>query len=297
MILFIIFNDIVKCSHLSAVLFADDAVFLAHSKTIKLLEKEMNQEVKFIYDSVIRNKLTLNYKKTKYMIFQNKRDPKIKKKMQKFKININKYCIKRVSEFKYLGIIFDDKLSWKKHIEHLCAKLSKAAGVIYKLKQVSPDNVLKMVYHSIVASHLRYGITTWGTASCTALERLNSIHNKVLKYLKRNEESLHQTQSRLQIFNIHNLYKFEINKLVYLIQKGPAPDAFTDFFPSISHRYGTRSRNRGDLDLPRPNTERDKTALRYQGAIHWNSLPLDLKSHNTRDQFLASLKTFLIDQE
>ena len=113
-ILFIIFiNDIVKCNHLDAVLFADDAVFLAHSKTIKLLEKEVNQEVKFIFDWLITNKLTLNYKKTKYMIFQNKRDPKIKKKIQKFKININKYCIKRVSEFKYLGIIFDDKLNWQ----------------------------------------------------------------------------------------------------------------------------------------------------------------------------------------
>ena len=62
---------------------SDDAVFLAHSKTIKLLEKEMNQEVKFIYDWLITNKLTLNYKKTKYMIFQNKRDPKIKKKNAK----------------------------------------------------------------------------------------------------------------------------------------------------------------------------------------------------------------------
>ena len=154
-----------------------------------------------------------------------------------------------------------------------------------------------MVYHSIVGSHLRYAITTWGAASCTALERLNSIHNKVLKYLKRNGETLQQTQSRLQIFGINNLYKFEINKLVYLIQKGLAPDAFTDFFPSISHRYGTRSRNRGDLDLPHPSTERDKTALKYQGVMHWNSLPIYLRSHDTRDQFLASLKSFLVDQE
>ena len=39
-ILLIIFiNDIVKCCDMSAVLFADDAVFIAEGKTIKLLQK------------------------------------------------------------------------------------------------------------------------------------------------------------------------------------------------------------------------------------------------------------------
>ena len=103
------------------------------------------------------------------MIFHNKHDEKSKKQMKKFRININKYCIKQVTEFKYLGVHFDNRLNWHTHIEYLCTKLSQAAGVIYKLKKLAPRAVLKTVYYSIVDSHLRYGILAWGSAKSTAL--------------------------------------------------------------------------------------------------------------------------------
>ena len=107
-ILFIIFiNDIVKCCEMSAVLFADDAVFIAEGKTIKLLQKCLNQNVKFIFNWLTTNKLTLNSGKTKYMIFHCKKDAKTIRGVQKFKLNVNKRCIKQVTEFIYLG----DKLT------------------------------------------------------------------------------------------------------------------------------------------------------------------------------------------
>ena len=90
-ILFIIFiNDIVKCCDMNAVLFADDAVFIAEEKTTKLLQRSLNRNVKCIFDWLITNKLTLNSGKTKYMIFHNKRDSKTIRGVQKFKLNINK---------------------------------------------------------------------------------------------------------------------------------------------------------------------------------------------------------------
>ena len=56
----------------------------------------------------------------------------IKNKKVKFRININKNAIARVHEFKYLGVIIDDKLSWKNHISYIQSKLAKVAGIIYK---------------------------------------------------------------------------------------------------------------------------------------------------------------------
>ena len=297
-LLFIIYiNDIVKCCDLSAVLFADDAVFIAEGKTIKILQKTLNKKVRNIFDWLITNKLTLNSRKTKYTIFQNKKAFKTKKGIKKIKLNINKSCIKQVTEFKYLGIIFDNKLNWQNHIESLCVKLSKAAGVIYKLKRVAPKGVLKMVYYSIVDTHLRYGITAWGGAKGTALERLNSIHKKIIKYMKSNDETVDEAFSSLQILNITALYRFEINKLVYQMKKGSVPDAFKNFIHSLNHRYGTRSRNMGNFDIPHPKTERDKCSIKYQGAINWNSLPSALKTCTSKEDFLSSLKTHYLDNK
>ena len=284
-----------KCCDLSAVLFADDAVFIAGAKTVKILQRTLNQKVKCIFEWLITNRLTLNSSKTKYMIFHNKTDSKTKRAIAKFKLNVNKSCIKQVTEFKYLGIIFDNKLNWQTHIDSLCVKLSRAAGVIYKLKRVAPKSVLKMVYYSIVDSHLRYGITVWGGSKGTALERLNTIHRKVIKYMKSNNETIAQSVSSLNILSIDNLYKFEVNKLVYQMKQGNVPDAFKNFIHSLNHRYGTRARNVGNFDIPHPKTERDKTSIKYQGAINWNSLPNNLKVCTDKKEFLDSLKIHLLE--
>ena len=58
-LLFIIYiNDIVKCSKLSAVLFADDAVFTAHEKNVKFLQKLINCEINFVHEWLVANRLT-----------------------------------------------------------------------------------------------------------------------------------------------------------------------------------------------------------------------------------------------
>ena len=107
------------------------------------------------------------------MLFSKKRKKKAKE--NKFKININKYSIKQVSEMKYLGVILDNKMNWHTHIQYVCTKLSKAAGIIYKVRKKVPHKVLLLLYHSLVATHLRYGIASWGSAKTTALGKLKNL--------------------------------------------------------------------------------------------------------------------------
>ena len=69
-LLFIIFiNDIINCTSLSAVLFADDAAFEESHTSLKHLQKIMNDQAKLICEWLIVNKLTINVKKTKILPF------------------------------------------------------------------------------------------------------------------------------------------------------------------------------------------------------------------------------------
>ena len=80
-LLFIIYiNDIVNCTTLGAVLFADDAAFIGYHESIKHLKKIMSSQTKSICEWLVTNKLTINAKKTKYMILHTRRDPKFLKK-------------------------------------------------------------------------------------------------------------------------------------------------------------------------------------------------------------------------
>ena len=93
------------------------------------------------------------------------------------------YPIARTNCYEYLGILFDDKLSWEPHISELCKKLSQIAGVIFKQRSLLSKQALMSVYHSLVASSLRYGLICWGTANQNLLQKVNVIHNRIVRYI------------------------------------------------------------------------------------------------------------------
>ena len=64
--------------------------------------------------------------------------------------------MENVKYFKFLGILFDESLTWKCHI-------SKVIRILNRFKHVSPQNTLISIYHSLFASHLNYGLLLWGT--------------------------------------------------------------------------------------------------------------------------------------
>ena len=80
------------------------------------------------------NKLTLNLKKSIYVIFrsyQKKLNFQVSIKM--FNNNTNKLTEIECKEFiKYLGVIIDSSLTWKYHIDNISSKLSKSIGIITK---------------------------------------------------------------------------------------------------------------------------------------------------------------------
>ena len=125
---------------------------------------------------------TLNLKKTNYMLICNINTLSTKDR-KRFKITIGKYTIHEVEKTTYLGVILDNRLSWKEHIEYLITKLSQAAGVIYKLRDCLPLQAKMLLYDSLAASYLRYSIAAWGNTTQTVLGRLQSAQNKIIRYL------------------------------------------------------------------------------------------------------------------
>ena len=294
-LLFIIYiNDMDRCSELNTVLFADDAVLTMSHKFAKQLQFKFNQEVNKLHHWLIANKLTLNLSKTKFMLFSKKRTKKSKEK--KFKININKYSIKRVTEMKYLGVILDDKLNWHRHIQFLCSKLSKAAGIIYKVRKKVPKKVLLLLYHSLVATYLRYGIASWGSAKTTALGKLRSLQNKILRYMTYTpqDSDVSGQYIQLNLLTLSDIYFLEISKFMYRNSKSTLPASFDEYFKNIEHQHNTRNKSNSALALPRPRTDLGKQSIKYSGVKIWGEIPLDIRNAQTYETFGTLLKSHLI---
>ena len=83
--------------------------------------------------------------------------PKFKASITSVKINMGSHEIEQTETYKYLGVIFDNKLNWKAQIDAMCAKLSSVCGVLSKVRHYLGRKSLMLIYTSLFKSRLRYG--------------------------------------------------------------------------------------------------------------------------------------------
>ena len=83
---------------------------------------------------------------------------------------------------RYLGIIIDNNLSWNHHIDHVAIKISQTVGLICKLRHFLPRHTLLTIYRSVVAPYLTYGLTAWGQAYKSHLEKHLKLQKRVLRF-------------------------------------------------------------------------------------------------------------------
>ena len=91
-----------------------------------------------------------------------------------FKVIINNYNISPEDNLKYLGVLLDNKLSWKPYVQKVKTQLSRACGILSKYKHYTTLPVLEVVYHSLIHPYLNYSILNWGRASNATIQRLKN---------------------------------------------------------------------------------------------------------------------------
>ena len=114
---------------------------------INSLINRVNNELNIIDLWLRKNKLSLNYSKTSFIIF-NKQPNKTCD--YEFKLKINNNLIKRVNSIKYLGILIGSKLSWSKHVDYLNLQLARYWGIFTRLRRYVPNEILCLLYYSII---------------------------------------------------------------------------------------------------------------------------------------------------
>ena len=117
------------------------------------LERELNQEITKVYSWLLSNKLKLNAAKSKFMIFF-----KVLKVVPRLNLTIAGNPIKQVNEFNFLGITFDQNITWKPYITKMAIKIARFIGVLNKLKHIFPQHILLTIYNSLIQPHLIYGL-------------------------------------------------------------------------------------------------------------------------------------------
>ena len=144
-LLFLIYiNDLPRVSPLfNMVMYADDITLYCNLSN-NTNENDLISELHKINEWLASNKLFLNAQKTKFMFFHS-----MQRKIKYPVLTIYNTIIERVKQFNFLGIVLHYTLKWQKHIDYISKKVSKAIGVMYRLKHIYPEAVLLIIYQSI----------------------------------------------------------------------------------------------------------------------------------------------------
>ena len=116
-----------KCSML---MYADDTVLFYSGNVAATIEKSLNEDLDSIGSWLYNNSLFLNAVKTEAMLF----GTHVKLSDADFGITFKGRPIKRVFKFKYLGVIFDEHISWNFHVKYVLARAGKRLGMLGRIR-------------------------------------------------------------------------------------------------------------------------------------------------------------------
>ena len=231
-LLFLLYiKDLPLSSNFDSILYADATAMILFDSNINSLINRVNNDLNIIDLWLRKNKLFLNYSKTSFIIF-NKQPNKTCD--YEFKLKINNNLIKRVTFIKYLGVLIDSKLvlidskSWSEHVDYLNLYLARYSGLFTRLRRYVPNQILCLLYYSILYSRIKYGILSWGTASNLLLKKVEIRLNRILRVMT--NKSVYTPVGMLYKFlntlKVTDIYNLELSKFMHQLENNKLPHVF-----------------------------------------------------------------------
>ena len=185
-------------------------------------------------------------------------------------LEFDERVIEWVTEFKYLGLVITNKLSFAKHINKVSLNVSRLTGIFKNLKSIVPLDIIFKLYYALVYPHLMNHIIVWGSAPPSHLKVLSTSLNNLLRVILgvkwvNGRPNMHTIDmyKTCNLMNIENIFKLNLFKLLKNLLDGNLPEMYSYLLePHLSLRnYETRN---GPFRYPALTNEVERRSLSYQ---------------------------------
>ena len=301
-LLFLIYtNDISNATNnTSLIQYADDTTLYCSGTNPAELKTRIISDLTRLVSYFNGNSLQLNLSKTNYMFISSKNTPnnRAPNNIGLDSIRINDTDIHKVNQTKFLGVIIDDRLSFRPHIENTENKVSKGLYALRTAQNFLPKKHLGLIYHALVAPHLSYGINFWHSTTKNHLHKLTVLQKKAIRTISNAEYNAPSAPlfKELRILPLDKLHNFELQKLMFRINHKLLPTPIPVPFITNAHTHHYRTRYRSTNPMP---ARTDRHHLTHKSFVHvgpqlWNTLPIDVKNSNSIKSFTKRIKSLLL---
>ena len=291
-LLFILYiNDICNVSNLlKLILFADDTNLFRSGDNLEKLSREISVELSKLNVWFKVNKLSLNVAKTNFIVFSGK------KRVDGVRVTIDSKSLEQVDSTKFLGVIIDERLTWKQHICNMKTKLSKCIAILYKCNRLLETSSLRVLYCSLFLPYLNYCCEVWGTTFKSTTQCISILQKKAIRLICKENYRAHTSGLfySLRLLKLEDLIKLKCAVVMFKVHNNQLPLNLQNKFSLVkdTEKYSLRCQNKFKMNYVR--TTRMSHCISTYGVKLYNSLPESITSKKNILSFKSNYVKFLL---
>ena len=255
-------------------MYADDTVLYYSSASVMDIEQHLNNDLIKVVDWFNINLLTLNNKKTNFMLIGGSQKLK---SCTDVSINVENVTLDRVDCIKYLGVTINQNMTWTDHVDTIVAKSMQRIGLLKRIKYLLPHQARITLYNALILPVLEYADVVWGDKNNNVLmNTLQNVQNKAAKAILNvpYDSSWTEALQTLGWIKLYQRRKFHRCVAVYKLMNNLIDLDSKFLLNKDVHTYNTRRKSDEHLDKVKRNWGKQRFC--YHSLNYWNSLPLEL---------------------
>lgn len=289
-VLFLLYiNDIVSIIDESSVyLYADDTVLFDTACDPTTVFMNLQCKLNAVVDWCTMNKLTLNIKKTKALLFFPKPN-----NYQIPSFVVHAQTLEYVDKYKYLGYLIDSKLLFDKLLTKLITTIVHKLYLLSKMRPMLTQKAALAIYKSKIMTFFDYSAVFHYATRVPLLRKLQVLQNRAIRIILKLPARTNVDRNHLELGIWHLDNRREYFLLCTMFQLIMRPD-----FPFLDNRdLRTRSHVGRMFRFPSNCTTTFRKSFLYVGMQCWNQLPPDVRNIITFNLFKNVVKQMIRERE
>ena len=189
-------------------------------------------------------------------------------------------------------------MSWRKHVQFLCNKLSESIGILKKARKTLYTHTLIQLYYSFLYPYLCTGILIWGKTNKTILDPLITIQKRAIRVVFNEKARAHTKPLFLKscILPFNDIYLSSVLHFMFKVHHGKLPPVILDLIIKRHKVSKQLTRQSAAFHIRKHTTALLHESILYQGPSEFNKLNanhkinLNVSIHNFKSSKQFSLK-------
>ena len=206
-------------------------------------------------------------------------------------IVLNKNKLEIVQNIKYLGVILDNKLTFKQHIERTLNKITHKVNYFQRISQSLNLSSRVQVYNTIIAPHFKYCPTILYFIDYCDMHALQKQQNRAMRIILRCDRytPIRTMLECLNYLTVENYLLYQCMCFLFKLFNNMLPEYLSCDVVMVKDVHSYSTRNCDNIYIKTTKKECTRRTLFCEGMSIYNALPREFKESKSLHMFKNKL--------